>query len=184
MERTVLPGDHVVVNKFLLASRVGGLWDGVLPSRSIRRGDILVFKFPEDPRRDFIKRAIGLPGETIEIRDKTVFVNGRLLEEPYAVHTDTRTWPDDPRVPEQERRRDQLASLRVPEGSVFALGDNRDHSDDSRDWGPVSIQNVKGRALLVYWSLRPADGPARGPVPWLADLPGRLRWSRTLRPVR
>ncbi|MGH9318028.1 MAG: signal peptidase I [Thermoanaerobaculia bacterium] len=184
MEKTVLTGDHLVVNKFIYALRGHGFWTRLLPYREIRRGDVFVFKFPGDPRRDFIKRAIGLPGDTIAIRDKVVFVNGAPLQETRAFHSDTRIWPDDPRLPEATRRRDQLSLLRVPEESIFAMGDNRDSSNDSRFWGPVAAVNVKGRALFVYWSLRPGGTPGRGPINWMADLFSRLRWSRTFRPVR
>ena len=153
MENTVLVGDHVVVNKFLYAPH---RWIRLLPYRDVRRGDVVVFKFPEDPRRDFIKRAVALPGDLTEIRDKAVFVNGRRQDEPRAIHSDRRTWPDDPQLPDALRRRDQLGPIAVPERSFFAMGDNRDSSYDSRFWGPVPASNLKGRALFVYWSFAPA----------------------------
>ncbi len=184
MEKTVLAGDHLVVNRFIHAPRGHAFWSRFLPYREIRRGDVFVFKFPEDPRRDFIKRAIGLPGDTVAIRDKVVFVNGARQEEPRVFHSETRIWPDDPRLPEASRRRDQLAPLRVPQESIFALGDNRDSSYDSRFWGPVAAANVKGQALFVYWSLRPGGRPPGGPLGWIADVFSRLRWSRTFLPVR
>ncbi|HSS44703.1 MAG TPA: signal peptidase I [Thermoanaerobaculia bacterium] len=184
MEKTIQAGDHLVVNKFIYAPRAHRFWTRLLPYREIRRGDVFVFKFPGDPRRDFIKRAIGLPGDTIAIRDKVVFVNGLPLEETRAFHSDPRIWPDDPRLPEATRVRDQLSPLRVPEDFIFAMGDNRDGSNDSRFWGPVAVGKVKGRALFVYWSLRPGDKPGRGPVTWMTDLFSRLRWSRSFRPVR
>ena len=110
MEKNVLTGDRLLVNKFLLAPSTQPLaLAGLMPSRAVRRGDIVVFRFPEDPRRDFLKRVIGLPGETVAIRNKRVYVDGRLLNEPYAFHADDRVWPDDPSIPEDGRRRDQLA---------------------------------------------------------------------------
>jgi signal peptidase I len=151
----------------------------------VRRGDVIVFKFPEDPRRDFVKRAVALPSDTVEIRDKTVFVNGRYENEPRALHSDSRVWPDEPQLPEALRRRDQIAPLRVPAQSYFALGDNRDNSYDSRFWGPVPASNLKGRPLLVYWSHPAGDGGRRpGPIGWIADFFVSTRWSRTLLPVR
>lgn len=184
MEKTVLVGDHLVVNKFLYAPHLSSPFARLLPYRPVRRGDVVVFKFPEDPQRDFIKRAIGLPGDTVAIRDKHVFVNGVRREDPSAFHEETRVWPDDPQLPESVRRRDQLAPVRVPEGAYFALGDNRDSSYDSRFWGPVPEGNLKGRALFVYWSSAPTSEGARVPVGWISKLLRDTRWSRTLRPVR
>ena len=187
MEKNVLTGDRLLVNKFLLAPRSSPL-DPVLPSRGVRRGDIVVFRFPEDPRRDFLKRVVGLPGETVAIRDKRVFVDGRLLDEPYAFHSDDRVWPDDPSVPDDRRRRDQLAPKGVPEGSYFVMGDNRDDSNDSRYWGAVPEGHIEGRALFVYWSLLPrgSDAPsgARAVARLPFDLLRRTRWGRLFRPVR
>ncbi len=182
MEKTVLVGDHLVVNKFVYAPH---RWAGLLPYRDVRRGDVFVFKFPEDPRRDFIKRAIASPGDTLEIRDKTVYVNGERQAEPRALHSESRVWPDDRELPDALRRRDQLAATRMQPETIFAMGDNRDASYDSRFWGPVPARNVKGRALFVYWSLAPPlpDAPSgiRGAV---AGFVGRTRWSRTFSVVR
>ncbi len=184
MEKTVLAGDHLVVNKFAYAPHGHAFWTRLLPYREVRRGDVFVFKLPEDPRRDFIKRAIGLPGDTVSIRDKVVFVNGAPEEESQTFHSEARVWPDDPRLPEASRRRDQLAPLRVPAESIFAMGDNRDNSYDSRFWGPVAARHVKGRALFVYWSLRPGGSPRGGLLASIADVFSRTRWSRTFLPVR
>jgi signal peptidase I len=187
MEKNVLTGDRLLVNKFLLAPRSSPL-DPLLPSRNVRRGDIVVFRFPQDPRRDFLKRVVGLSGETMAIRDKRVFVDGRLLDEPYAFHSDDRVWPDDPSVPDDRRRRDQLAPTGVPQGSYFVMGDNRDDSNDSRYWGAVPAGHIEGRALFVYWSFLPlgSDAPsgARAVVRLPLDLLRRTRWDRLFRPVR
>jgi signal peptidase I len=173
MEDNILVGDHLIVNKFVYApSR--GLLQNLLPERPVRAGDVFVFKFPDDPARDFVKRAVGLPGDVVEIRDKVVYVNQAPVREPQVTHTDRHILA--------AGRRDQFGPIRVPEGQIFALGDNRDLSNDSRFWGTVPIANVKGRALLVYWSA-PPGAPGRG-------LPGRVRdffrvrWSRAFRPVR
>ena len=159
-----------------------------MPSRGVRRGDIVVFRFPEDPRRDFLKRVIGLPGETVAIRNKRVYVDGRLLDEPYAFHADDRVWPDDPSIPEDGRRRDQLAARTVAPGTYFVMGDNRDDSNDSRYWGAVPAGHIEGRALFVYWSLVPRGSDATaGPAAILRlplDLFRRARWDRLFRPVR
>ena len=123
----------------------------------MRRGDVLVFRSPRDPRRDFIKRVVALPGETVAIRDKRVFVDGRLLDEPYAFHADDTVWPDDAADRRKtRRRRDQLPPTARSRRPYFVMGDNRDDSNDSRFWGPVPAANIEGRALFVYWSFRPA----------------------------
>jgi signal peptidase I len=188
MEKNILTGDQVLVNKFIYAPEPEAAVSRPLPARRVRRGDVIVFKYPLDPRRDFIKRVIGLPGETVALRDRRVFIDGRLLEEPYAFYADDRVWPDDPAVPDERRRRDQLPPQKVPDGSCFVLGDNRDDSHDSRFFGPVPLSDVAGRALFVYWSLAPRPSAARSkPVPAALrpfDLLARTRWDRTFRLVR
>jgi len=183
MERQILVGDHLIVNKFLYARRGDAPWAGWLPQRDLRRGDVFVFKFPEDPGRDFVKRAVALAGDVIEIRDKVLFVNGVRERDPHAAHADRRVFGDDTTFFDGQRGRDQFGPRRVPAGHVFALGDNRDSSNDSRFWGPVPTSYVKGRALFVYWSLA-AEEPGRSLLRRLGDLLTRTRWERTLRPVR
>jgi signal peptidase I len=188
MEKNVLTGDRLLVNKFLYAPRGTGILSRLFPARPPRRGEIVVFRYPPDPRRDFIKRVVALPGETIAIRGKRVFVDGRLLDEPYAFHADDRVWPDDPGVPELGRRRDQLPPQTVPTDSYFVLGDNRDDSADSRFWGPVPERHLEGRALLVYWSCAPRSGGDAGGWREILRRPigllHRTRWDRVFRPVR
>jgi signal peptidase I len=187
MERNILVGDHLIVNKFLLAPGRGGLLSRMLPQRSVRRGDVIVFKFPEDPRRDFIKRVVALPGETVEIRDKVLYVEGIRLPESHVTFSEDRVWPDDPELPESYRRRDQSRPFTVPPGSYFALGDNRDNSYDSRFWGPVPAGNLKGRAMIVYWSY-PLEPAVRRTAKELAAIAlnffRKTRWDRTLMPVK
>ncbi len=187
MERNILVGDHLIVNKFLFASTRGGLLSRLVPHRAVRRGDVIVFKFPEDPRRDFIKRVVALPGETVEIRDKVVYVEGIRLADPHVALSDERVWPDDPELPESFRRRDQSRPFTVPPDSYFALGDNRDNSYDSRFWGPVPARNLKGRAMLVYWSY-PLEPAVRHSVKEIAAIAlnffRKTRWERTLMPVK
>ncbi|HEX2059595.1 MAG TPA: signal peptidase I [Thermoanaerobaculia bacterium] len=159
MEDNLLVGDHIVVNKFIYGPKAS-LFGGVLPLRDVERGDIIVFRFPEQPDVDFVKRVVALPGETIAIRDKKVFIDGRALDEPYARFADERTYPAGPYLPEPYRSRDQFGPYRVPAGHYFAMGDNRDHSHDSRYWGAVPRSLIKGRAFMVYWSfeLPPPQG--------------------------
>lgn len=174
MEDNILVGDHLIVNKFLYAPG-RGLLAGLLPQRPVRAGDVFVFKFPDDPHRDFVKRAIALPGDVVEIRDKVVYVNRAPLAEPEVNHADHNLYA--------AGRRDQFGPIRVPEGQIFALGDNRDSSNDSRFWGTVPLANVKGRALFVYWS-SPPEPPGRSLPGRVADFFTRTRWDRTFRPVR
>jgi signal peptidase I len=187
MEKNVLTGDRLLVNKFLLAPLSPAL-GRLLPSRGVRRGDIVVFRYPEDPRRDFLKRVVGLPGESVAIRDKRVFIDGRLLDEPYAFHADDRVWPDDPSIPEDRRRRDQRAPAAVPPDAYFVMGDNRDDSSDSRYWGAVPARHIEGRPVFVYWSLVPRGSDAPAGVAAVTRLPldllRRARWDRLFRPVR
>jgi signal peptidase I len=187
MEKNILVGDHLIVNKFIFAPHRDGLLARILPYRRVRRGDVLVFKFPEDPRRDFIKRTVALPGETVEIRDKAVYIEGERLDEPRVEHSDDRVWPDDPTLPDSYRRRDQSRPFTVPPDSYFALGDNRDNSYDSRFWGPVPAANLKGRAMFVYWSF-PLEASAHRSVEELLSIAlnffRRTRWDRTLMPVK
>lgn len=187
MEKNILVGDHLIVNKFIFAPHREGLLARILPYRKVRRGDILVFKFPEDPRRDFIKRTVALPGETVEIRDKAVYIEGGRLDEPRVEHSDDRVWPDDPALPDSYRRRDQSRPFTVPPESYFALGDNRDNSYDSRFWGPVPGVNLKGRAMFVYWSF-PLEASAHRSIGELLSIAlnffRRTRWDRTLMPVK
>ena len=152
MEDNLLIGDHLVVNKFIFATHADTPLHALMPYRAPRRGDVVVFKFPENPRRDFIKRCIGLAGDTIEMREKRLYLNGELQDEPYVVHKDPLVYKDLPGVPPRNRIRDNFGPFTVPEGTIFCLGDNRDNSLDSRFWGPVPLTYLKGRAVLIYWS--------------------------------
>jgi signal peptidase I len=155
MENTLLVGDFLFVNKFLYGAKIP-FTDSRLPGlREPRRGDIIVFKFPLDPRRDFIKRAIGLPGDTLEIRNRVVYVNGRPLEEPYVHSSDDRVRPPgliDPASIPRAGNADNYGPVRVPEGHLFMMGDNRQNSEDSRYWGFLDENLIKGKALIIYMS--------------------------------
>jgi signal peptidase I, bacterial type len=150
MENNLLIGDHLLVNKFIFGPTPLALGRAVLPVRLIRRGDIVVFKYPDEPDRDFIKRVIGLPGETIELRNKKVFVNGRPLDEPY-VHFLTPPSNDYQEVTSYDVR-ERFGPVTVPADQYFVMGDNRDNSQDSRYWGFLPRGHVKGKALMIYWS--------------------------------
>jgi signal peptidase I len=143
---TLLIGDHILVNKFIYGTRLPFSENRVLVLRKPERGDLIVFRYPEDPQRDFIKRVIAVEGDIIEARNKKIFINGKLLNEPYIQHT------DDLILPEEIGPRDNFGPYYVPENRLFVMGDNRDQSHDSRYWGYVDIEDVKGEAFIIYWS--------------------------------
>jgi signal peptidase I len=190
MYDNLLVGDHIIVNKFIYGPGPAPL-PSVLPATQIHRCDVIVFRSPENPNVDFVKRVIALPGEILEIRDKKVFLNGRELNEPYKIHVDHRTIPNRAELPEVWRSRDQFGPVRVPHGSYFVMGDNRDRSSDSRYWGFVPRTMVAGRAFLIYWSFRGAPSTANGKVSSrleeltyvLRHFLSRTRWNRTCRVI-
>jgi signal peptidase I len=181
----LLVGDHIIVNKYVYGP--GGPGHGFLGLRDVERGDIVVFRFPQDPTTDFVKRVVGLPGETITIRDKSVYVDGRKLPEPYTIYVDDVTYPAQPALPEPYRSRDQFGPVKVPRGQYFVMGDNRDRSNDSRFWGTVPRSMIKGRALLVYWSYKGIPPPPGSPgservkelMRVITRFPSLTRWNRT-----
>jgi signal peptidase I len=150
MENNLLVGDHLLVNKFVFAPTASALERMSLPIDPIERGDVVVFKYPEEPERDFIKRVIGLPGETLELRHKRVYIDGRPLDEPY-VHFMVPPSTDDQEVAAYDVR-ERYGPVTVPADQYFVMGDNRDNSQDSRYWGFMPRSYVKGKALMVYWS--------------------------------
>jgi signal peptidase I len=149
MEPNLLVGDHLIVNRMIFAPTVTGLERAILPDRPIRRGDIIVFKFPQDPERDFIKRVIGLPGDELAMRQKKVYINGTPLDEPYAHFLQP---PSVDGQPQGDIRLENYGPVTVPPGQYFMMGDNRDNSEDSRYWGFLPATYVKGRALFIYFS--------------------------------
>ena len=167
MKPNLLVGDHLIVNKFIFAPAVTALERLLLPMRPIERGDIIVFKFPEEPERDFIKRVIGLPGDTLELKNQTVSINGQPLTEPYAHYIFPPAAEGQGDVFDLRRK---YGPVTVPDGHYFMMGDNRDDSQDSRFWGFLPQTYVKGRALFIYWSFdTPEDGSPGGFAP---------RWGR------
>lgn len=194
MEENLLIGDHILVNKLVYGGTFGDTLSWVLPQRQIRRGDVVVFKFPEDPSRDFIKRCVALPGDQVAVVDKELFLNGREVDdEAYVSHSDPNTYPNSVFLEESPRFRDNFGPYTVPPAHYFCMGDNRDNSHDSRFWGAVPRSYVKGRAFMIYWSFEPRE-PApqeRGVTAAFRDLAYSAvrfftdtRWNRTLRIVR
>lgn len=155
MEDTLLINDHIIANKFIYGTTIfyPEMKDGKLKFKTAKilrfskpkRGDVVIFRYPVDPKMMFIKRCIGLPGDTIEIKDKIVYVNNKKLDEKYVFHKDFRTFPKD-YVP-----RDNFGPIKVPEGHYFVMGDNRDYSSDSRFWGFLPDEYLRGKAWIVYW---------------------------------
>jgi signal peptidase I len=172
MEPNLLIGDHLLVNKFVFAPTLTSLERTLLPIDPIRRGDIIVFKYPEDPTRDFIKRVIGLPGDTIEMHNKKVYVNGKPLDEPYAhfIYPPDEGASGAPDTETADLLR-EFAPMTVPADNYFMMGDNRDNSQDSRFWGFMPRDYVKGKALFVYFSFGEGGGLAN------------IRWSRLLHQI-
>jgi signal peptidase I len=147
MKETLQIGDHILVNKFIYGIKIPFIRATLIPIKDPARKDIVVFEYPEDPSKDFIKRVIGVAGDTITIRNKKLYVNGQLQRpEDYAVYKDDRMFPP------QLSTRDNLGPIEVPEDSLFVMGDNRDNSHDSRFWGFVDLKAVKGKAFIIYWS--------------------------------
>lgn len=141
MEGTILVGDHLFLDKLLYGPEIP-LVNWRLPMlRTVRRGDIVVFRYPLNPDEAFLKRVTAVAGDRVEIRAGQVFVNSRVLEEPYAVHRAPLHSPNE-----------AMDAIVVPAGSLFVMGDNRDNSSDSRDWGFVPVRNVIGEPMFVYWS--------------------------------
>jgi signal peptidase I len=174
MEPNLLVGDHLLVNTFIFSPSLSAVERALLPNRDIRRGDIVVFKYPEEPDRDFIKRVIGLPGDTIELRNKKVHINGRPLDEPYVHYIFP---PATDGQPKAWDLRETFGPVTVGPDQLFMMGDNRDNSQDSRFWGMLPRNYVKGRAMVIYWSL---DEAAGAPANFFA----RIRWNRLLNQIR
>ncbi len=175
MEDNLLVGDHLLVNKFVFGAR-GSFVDAVLPFKDIKRGDVIVFKYPKDLTKHYVKRAIGLPGDHLKIVDRQVFVNGQPLDEPYKIHKappgayadafrdffPPRPHPESGRLRMSYRSSDEDpfwyedftkdGEIIIPPGQYFAMGDNRDNSADSRYWGFVPRKFIVGKGLIIYWS--------------------------------
>ena len=156
MEPTLLVGDHLLVNKFIYGIRIPYTDIKLFQYKKPERGDIIVFIFPKDRSKDFIKRVIGTEGEKVTIVHNKIYINDKLIDDPWGHFTMSRTSIED------------YGPVRVPEGSLFVMGDNRDNSQDSRFWGFVKLNEVKGKALIIYFSW---DSNAK-------DVLNTIRWTR------
>jgi signal peptidase I len=207
MEPTLLVGDHLLVNKFIFEGN-GAWYEKLLPYRAIRRGDIVVFKFPYDDHPHYVKRVIGLPGDRVRIVNQRVFLNGAPLPEPYVVHDPSADDPFADNFPpadggfsrfglrpewaEQLMNSVRDGELLVPTGHFFVMGDNRDRSWDSRYWGFVDHSAIMGRPMVIYWSVaakaedysdRSLLGSVRDIGDGMVHVSTRTRWDRMLREV-
>ena len=192
MENTLLVGDHLFVNRFIYGPEPGVL-SKILPARAVQRGDIVIFRSPENPTIDVVKRCIGMPGDVIEVVAKQLYINGKAVQDAsYAVHKDSNVYPNRAYLPENYRFRDNFGPYTVPQGHYFCMGDNRDNSWDSRFWGSLPAEMLKGRAMFIYWSKGgAASGNGEGVSETVREL-GRTalgffpdtRWRRTFRLIR
>jgi len=178
MEDTLLIGDYIMVNRFVYAPTRFDWERRLLPIRDVRRGDVIVFKYPPEPEVDYIKRVVGLPGDTVELRDGALYVNDRAIDETY--------------VSSAYREAEHFGPVEVKPDEYFVMGDHRNRSSDSRVWGAVPGQLIKGRALLVWWSYEEDSDAARrhgldnlkGMLSKLVHFPWRSRWSRCFTLIR
>src|SRR5437899_9437677 len=208
MESTLLIGDHLLVNKFIFGG-TGAWYEKLLPYRELQRGDIIVFKYPYADHQHFVKRVIGLPGDRLKLVDQQMYVNGKLLNEPYVVHDPAAGYdplnysfppagnplyssPVEPEWARDIRRYVQGDELVVPSGRYFAMGDNRDHRLESRYGVFVDPNAIMGLPVLIFWSVNATSADyglttfaqrLRSVFDTLAHLPARTRWSRMLHTV-
>lgn len=158
MVPTLVVGDHLLVSKFIYGVKIPFFRKTIIPVSNPKRGDIIVFVYPADRSKDFIKRVIGVEGDKIEIRNKKILLNDQQYKDSFGIFTDSRVFPS------TMQPRDNYGPVVIPAGSLFVLGDNRDESADSRFWGFVDLKDVEGKAFIIYWS-------------WDRD-ESRLRWER------
>ena len=162
MEPTLLVGDYLLVNKFIYGTRLPFIDKKILEFKKPRRGDIIVFIYPKDRSKDFIKRVIGEEGEKVEVIQNKIYINDQLIEDPWGYYSEKN--PLARYLPSMER----YGPVVVPKDSLFVMGDNRDNSQDSRFWGFVTLNEVRGKAFIIYFSL---DWPARSII-------DKVRWAR------
>lgn len=166
MEPTLEIGDHILVSKFIYGIKIPFTSYNLLPLQKPKKGDVVVFIYPNDRDKDFIKRVAAVEGETVQIINKKLQINGAPVPDPHAVFKET-----GPLVPAAQRG-ENFGPVRVPPGKIFVLGDNRDRSLDSRFWGFVSVEDVRGKAFIVYWSW-----DSENEFSWYR-LDKNIRWSR------
>ncbi len=148
-------GDHLLVNKFIYGVKIPYFRNTLIPVTDPQRGDIVVFIYPNDRSKDFIKRVIGVAGDTIQIKNKKIFLNGKEYTDSYGIYSDSVTYPG------TMQPRDNFGPVTVPAASLFVMGDNRDESADSRFWGFVDLKDVEGKAFVIYWSWNSEDHSLR-----------------------
>ena len=146
MKPTLQIGDHILVNKFIYGIRIPYLRNTLIPISDPKKGDIVVFIYPEDRSKDFVKRVMATGGDIIEIRNKQIYLNGLPFRDAYGVYADSFV------IPGAIQPRDNFGPVTIPRGSIFVMGDNRDQSYDSRFWGFVDLKDVMGKAFIIYWS--------------------------------
>ncbi len=146
MEPTLEIGDHILVNKFIYGVKVPFTTFTLIPLENPKRGDVIVFIYPLEPDKDFIKRVIAVGGDTVKIVNKKLYINGVEVPDPHAVYK------EDAILPADAQKRDNFGPVTVPQDKLFVLGDNRDRSLDSRFWGFVPLEDVRGKAFIIYWS--------------------------------
>ena len=161
---TLLIGDHLFVNKFIYGVKIPLIRKTIIPVTDPKRGDVVVFIYPADRSKDFIKRVIGIGGDKIEMKNKKLFINDQPYEDPFGVYDDATVYPA------EVQPRDNFGPLTVPNNSLFVMGDNRDHSLDSRFWGFVDLKDVQGKAFILYWS-------------WDSE-EKRVRWDRLAKLIK
>jgi signal peptidase I len=189
MEPTLLVGDFLLVNKLVYANTLSPIEEKILPRRNIRRQDIVVFKNPNNLSEDYVKRAIGLPGEKLEIKNKQVYINDKPIEEKYKVHSDSQVIAKNDTYNYGESIRDNFGPVVVPPGHLFAMGDNRDNSLDSRYWGFVPFSYIKGRPWLIYFSYKAEHDAYKKTslsdrLKKLVSFLPKARWGRMLKFIR
>jgi len=188
MEPTLLVGDFLLVNKLVYSNPSTALDKAILPRRDIRRKDIVVFKFPEDLKKDYVKRVIGLEGEKLEIKEKQVYINDQPIVESYKVHNDSRVFTKNGYYHYDDAIRDNFGPVVVPKGHCFVMGDNRDNSEDSRFWSFLPLDNIKGKPWVIYFSYR-AERDAYTRTSFVerlkkfASFLPKARWGRMLRVI-
>jgi len=163
MEPTLLVGDHLLVNKFIYGVKIPVIRKIIIPVTEPKRDDIIVFIYPHDRSKDFIKRVIGTAGDKIEIKNKKIFINDQEYEDRFGVHSDSVVFPA------SLQPRDNFGPVVVPPHCVFVMGDNRDESADSRFWGFVDLKDVEGKAMIIYWSWNREEKE---------NILRKLRWNR------
>ena len=166
MLHTLLIGDHILVSKFIYGVKLPFSGKVLIPIKDPKANDIVVFKYPRNPKLDYIKRVIATAGDTVEVRNKVIYINSKPFVDEYGEFTDARIHSS------AESPRDNFGPETVPDGKIFVMGDNRDHSYDSRFWGYVDLQAVRGKAFILYWSW-----DAQKPL-FTIDRFTSIRWTR------